>query len=204
MTGDDDRGHAVTDEPRATRATLLEMVRDSADAAAWARFEATYRDMLVRFARSRGLQQADAEDVVQAVFAKLVAGLRRFEYDRGKGRFRDYLFRCVRSAIADLRGCPTIGPSPVVRDGGTSGDDEALEREWVGHHYRRAISEVGRTSEAASVAVFESLLRGLSVREAAREAGMSEEAVYKVQQRMRERLRAQIEKQVREEDEGAA
>src|SRR5262245_33077190 len=84
-----------------TRATLLDRVRDADDVAAWLEFDAAYREMLLRFCRSRGLQHADAEDVIQLVFVRLTGGLIRFRYDPARGRFRDYLFRCVRSALSD-------------------------------------------------------------------------------------------------------
>lgn len=191
-----------------TRATLLELIRDSADADAWRRFEATYREMLLRFGRSRGLQHADAEDVVQVVFAKLVSGLRRFEYDPARGRFRDYLFRCVRSAMADLGRCPEPRGSEVLPDSGSRAEDPAdesrFEQEWVAHHYRLAIAGLRGTVEPASIDVFQALLDGRSVREVAVEKGMGEAAVYKVQQRMRERLRERIAEQVREEDRAGA
>lgn len=188
-----------------TRATLLELVRDSADAQAWARFESTYRNMLLRFCRHRGLQHTDAEDVVQAVFAKLVTGLKRFDYDPNKGRFRDYLFRCVRSCIADQNSCPTPASGGVGTEesGSAVVADEALfEREWAAHHYRMAIDAVRQGCDPQSVAVFEDLLAGRSVRQVAQERSMSEQAVYKVQQRMRDRLRERIERQVRDEDIG--
>ena len=143
------RVHAAT-----TRVTLLARVRDGTDSAAWAQFEETYREMLLRFCRSRGLQHADAEDAIQLVFTKLVAGLRRFEYDRARGRFRDYLFRCVRSAIADLLACPRPASLAVDQgDGADAAEDPQgrlwrleWEREWIGHHYRIAIESVRLTA----------------------------------------------------------
>jgi len=189
-----------------TRVTLLACVRDGADRDAWSQFEATYREMLLRFCRSRGLQHADAEDAIQLVFTKLVTGLRRFEYDRTRGRFRDYLYRCVRSAIADLSGCPKHVPLPVENGGARDAVPEdpqsrqQWEREWIDHHYRMAIESVRRTSDPRSVEVFEATLAGLRTRQIAEHLGMTEDAVYKAQQRVRDRLRARIASQVREED----
>jgi RNA polymerase sigma factor (sigma-70 family) len=205
LSADFSRTPRVPPDQSPTRATLLELVRDSADAEAWRRFEAAYRSMLLRFCRQRGLQHTDSEDVVQAVFAKLVTGLKRFEYDPTKGRFRDYLFRCVRSCIADLNSCPNAAAERVGTDadGVSPRADEALfEREWAAHHYRLAIEAVRNGCDPQSVSVFEALLAGRSVRQAAQEASMTEAAVYKVQQRMRDRLREQIERQVRDEDTG--
>ena len=45
-----------------TRASLLLRIRDPKDNAAWKEFDAIYRPMLQRFARTMGLGAADAED----------------------------------------------------------------------------------------------------------------------------------------------
>lgn len=190
-----------------TRATLLARVRDGADAQAWAQFDAMYRELLVRFCRSRGLQHADAEDAVQLVFSKLTTGIRNFEYRPARGRFRDYLFRCVRSAISDLLGCPKSGANSVVQDGkaGEAADEAelaaAFEREWVDHHVRVALTIVSQRVDGQSVEVLRASMSGRSVPEIASDLRMSVDAVYKARQRMRARLREQIAAQLREEEE---
>lgn len=188
-----------------TSATLLMEVRDAGNVGAWAQFESRYREMLVRFCRSRGVQHADCEDIIQAAFAKLLSGLKTFEYDPGKGRFRDYLFRCVRSALADWAARPKLAGWSVLPDEGRSVADlrssgEAFEREWMNHHYRLALAAVRERVDPASVSALEATLAGKSVPEIARTLAMSEQAVYKVQQRMRCYLKEQIARQVREED----
>jgi RNA polymerase sigma-70 factor (ECF subfamily) len=195
------RGEAMT--AHTTRVTLIAKLRNGADAEAWGRFDATYRDMLVRYCRVRGVQAADADDVVQAVFLKLVRGIQNFEYDPAKGRFRSYLYRCAQSAIADRM--------RAVRSSGAASLDEAdraelpeweaeWEREWMHHHYRMALVEVTRSIDPQSVTVFEAILSGQAVRAIAEQMEMSEQAVYKVQQRVRTRLKEQIVRQVRDED----
>src|SRR5262245_2141760 len=89
-----------------THASLLSRVRNPDDRDAWREFEQRYRELLVRFCQSRGLQFADAEDVVQTVFANLAKSLPQFTYDPQRGRFRDYLYRCVRNAITKTSRSP--------------------------------------------------------------------------------------------------
>src|SRR6516165_4697819 len=56
------------DEPPATRHSLIVKLRDPADGAAWGEFVALYEPLIYRLARRKGLQDADARDLCQAVF----------------------------------------------------------------------------------------------------------------------------------------
>ena len=197
-----------------TRLSLLSRVRDPSDVAAWREFEDTYREMLVRFCLSQGSQHADAEDAVQTVFVNLSRALPGFVYDSSKGRFRDYLFRSVRNAICGMhtKWRPMTGLGPLdgedeSRIGADPAGDEpspmeaaAWEKEWVAHHYRRALARVREQFEARSVEVFERNVSGVSVALLAQEYGMTDEAVYKLRMRIRERMQELVQEQVREED----
>jgi RNA polymerase sigma-70 factor (ECF subfamily) len=202
MDGTPGGTHAM--EIPATQPTLLQRLRDPADEDAWRTFESRYRELIVRFARSRGRQQADAEDIAQLVLSSLFGSLRRFEYDRSRGRFRDYLFRCTRNAIARQAG--KRGPTPAGDElmdqveAADPGEVEAWDREWEDHHYRLAMASIRRSFEPASVAIFERCLRGDAIRDIAADASMSEPAVHKVKQRIRDRMRELIAEQVRDEE----
>ena len=50
-----------------TRASLLIRVRDPADQTAWHEFVEIYRPIILRLARQKGMQDADADDVAQQV-----------------------------------------------------------------------------------------------------------------------------------------
>src|SRR5262245_23503524 len=74
-----------------TSPTLLQKLREPHDQAAWARFVDLYTPLLLAWARRKGLQAADAADLVQDVFALLLRELPRGKYDRAKGSFRRWL-----------------------------------------------------------------------------------------------------------------
>lgn len=197
----------MADPGTTTSLTLLGRLRNPADAEAWREFDARYRDLMVWFLRRRGLQLADVEDVTQQVIVKLLGGLRTFEYDPEKAGFRTYLYRCVRNALADFHSRQD-GRSRAVDMGdghppGSPTHDPLLaefEREWVNHHYRLAVRRYRQEIDARGVAVLEGTIAGESVRSIAEKSSMSEAAVYKAQQRMRDRLKALIAEQVRDED----
>ena len=189
-----------------TRRSLLSRVRDAADTAAWSEFEARYRELITRYARARGLQPADADDICQAVMARLCRSLRSFEYDPGKGRFRTYLYRAVRNQVAEHFSRPTprihsvddFGGLPAA-DAGDAADAE-WEREWENHHLRLAMITIRTTFDNESVQVFERLLAGDSVESLAESLDTSPGAVHKIKQRIRNRMHELIAGQVAEED----
>jgi RNA polymerase sigma-70 factor (ECF subfamily) len=199
------RNHWTTTSP-----TLLERLRDPRDAAAWRDFDRRYGDLIVRYARSRGLQAADAEDVRQIVLLNLSRALPGFRYSRERGRFRSYLGTVVLHAISRWNsrgGCPDSKAFGLpLLEGidapaeGTAEVDEQWDREWVRHHCRMALTTIRQTHDPQSVEVFERLLAGEEPENVAAARGISLDAVLKIKQRVRARLRELVSEQIREED----
>ena len=68
-------------EPPLTRVTLLARLKDGRDADAWREFVQLYGPVVYRFARNRGLQDADAADLMQDVMRSVARNAHRMEYD---------------------------------------------------------------------------------------------------------------------------
>jgi len=193
--------------PHTTRPTLLSRVRDHEDHRSWREFDARYRDLILRFCRRRGLQQSDAEDVRQIVMINLARALRTFEYEPARGRFRGYLGRVVANAIHRQHRRPRVEQAGLDTHVASQlpGDEPARmeaewEEEWMHHHYRLAMESVRETADPRSVAVFERLLAGDSTDAVARSFGMTRDAVHKVKQRLRDRLKALVAEQIHDEE----
>jgi RNA polymerase sigma-70 factor (ECF subfamily) len=85
-----------------TSPSLLGRLRAApADGPAWAEFVERYAGPIYAWGREWGLQDADAQDVCQAVLLRLAVRLRTFEYDPGR-QFRRWLWTVARHAWADL------------------------------------------------------------------------------------------------------
>ena len=88
-----------------TPQTLLRKIADYAngdDAAEWAKFAELYEPVIrIYIAQSGDASAADADDIVQDIFIRLVDVLRNGEYKREKGRFRNYLASMVRRLLID-------------------------------------------------------------------------------------------------------
>lgn len=94
-----------------TRASLLIRVRDPADQTAWHEFVEIYRPVILRLARQKGMQPADAEDVAQTVLISVARAVEQREHDRQRAKFRTWLKRVACNAILNAltRGKPDRG-----------------------------------------------------------------------------------------------
>src|SRR5690349_13735023 len=86
-------------EPPLTRVTLLARLKDGRDADAWREFVQLYGPVVYRFARNRGLQDADAADLMQDVLRSVARNAHRMEYDPSRGTFRGWLYTVTRNKI---------------------------------------------------------------------------------------------------------
>src|SRR5213082_840768 len=86
-------------ESPATRASLLVRLRDGADVDAWQEFVRLYAPVIYGFARKRGLQDADAADLMQDVLRSLSTAMGRLDYKPVRGTFRGWLFTVTRNKL---------------------------------------------------------------------------------------------------------
>lgn len=186
-----------------TKSSLLERLREPGDEAAWRRFDALYGEVIVRYARRRGLELADAEDVRQIVTLSLVGAMRTFRLQRDRGRFRSYLGRVVGNAIFRYRRRSSrlhevLEPDlAVLAPAAPGGELDAMwEQEWRDHHLRRALATLRSTFDPHSMDIFERLLRGDSTAVVAAATQSTLGTVHKVRQRVRARLQTLVKQQM--------
>lgn len=191
-----------------TRSSIIARLRDPQDDGAWRTFDRLYGEVMVRYGIRRGLSFEDAEDVRQIVLTALARSMPRFEFCRDRGRFRSYLGRVLGNAIQrhrrgahHAREWLTPDLEPFDRGVEAAELDAQWEDEWTRHHLRRALQALRASARPASIEVFELLLDGVAPERIARDQHTSVEAVYKLQQRLRARLRVIVRRQMSEEAE---
>lgn len=74
-----------------TSIRLIDAMRRSEDQVAWERFCIDYAPKLLEFCLKRGLQRADAEDIVQQIFLGVHQSIGDFHFSHERGRFRSWL-----------------------------------------------------------------------------------------------------------------
>ncbi len=92
----------MTPSPPDTRASLIVRLPDAADVEAWDEFVVLYGPIVYRLGRKRGLQAADADDLVQEVFANVVKSVSQWLERSDRGSFRAWLCTIARNVAINL------------------------------------------------------------------------------------------------------
>jgi RNA polymerase sigma-70 factor (ECF subfamily) len=176
-----------------TSASLLLRLRDARDGDAWDSFVAVYGPLVRRHCVRRGLQDSDAADVAQEVFARVAKAIRSFEYAPERGRFRGWLGTVVANEIATFRA--KAGRRPA--DGGTADDapgpDPSWDRAFTEHVLAVASDAIRPEFEPNTWAAFEATwVKGERPEDVAKRLGTAIHAVYVNKSRVLKRLEAEV------------
>ncbi len=186
-----------------TRESLILRIKDSEDGQAWEDFLGIYQPVIYRIARTKGLQEADAQDLAQAVLVSVATAVRRWEPGPNRPRFRNWLSHITRNAIlkafarrprSDLVGGAMELDELTRQDGGSdSAILELIETEYRRQMYLRASSIVRTDVTAESWQIFEmTAIDGISIADVAQELGKTVGSIYAVRSRVMHRLRRAI------------
>ncbi len=154
--------------------------------------------MLFAFLLKQGLQEFEAQDVVQDIFVKLLDKIHT--YDREKSRFRCWLFSVAHHAVVDRarrlaseRKATDNWVDRMLR--ATDAENLQMEEDWILFHRRRilelALKRVhARTSRRVWACFEQRLLRNRSGIEVGRELGLEPNAVFANSSRVLTQVRA--------------
>ena len=186
-----------------TRASLLLRIRDGQDKEAWRQFVEIYASLIYGFARKRGLQDADAADLMQDVLRSIASAVGRLDYDPRRGSFRSWLYTVTRNKLYSF----LDGQRRHPRGSGDSGAQQLLEEQagpddsaaaWDQEYQRRLFGWAAdhvRTEfqESTWQAFWQTAVEGRGPKDVARELNLSPGAVYVAKSRVIARLREKIQ-----------
>ncbi|HSQ57917.1 MAG TPA: sigma-70 family RNA polymerase sigma factor [Gemmata sp.] len=200
-------------EPPLTRVTLLTRIRDDRDAEAWREFVQLYGPVVYRFARNRGLQDADAADLMQDVLRSVARNANRMEYDPARGTFRGWLYTVTRNKIynflsaqrnrprgtGDTDAHERLDATPARDDG--RGPDAEWEKEYQRGLSSRAMEKVREEFQPATWEAFwQTAVEGKAAAEVGAGLRMSPGAVYVAKSRVLSRLRNEVKRLIEAEE----
>jgi RNA polymerase sigma-70 factor (ECF subfamily) len=200
----------AVDESPLTRASLLVQIRDGSNHAAWQEFVNLYGPVVYGFARKRGLQDADAADLMQDVLRSISSAIGRLDYDRGQGTFRGWLFTITRNKIFNFLSARRIRPQAsgdsstnrLLSEQADGADgDEAWELEYQRRLAELAMERVkGEFQVNTWKAFWLTAVEGASAAEAAKKTGLSAGAIYVAKSRVLARLKDEVETMRQQEE----
>lgn len=187
-----------------TRATLLARIRDGHDADAWREFLHLYGPVVYGFARNRGLQDADAADLMQEVLRSVARNANKMEYDPKRGTFRGWLYTVTRNKVYNFLNGQRNRPR-------ASGDSAAQERldaipdrdepgnDWELEYQRQLSAKAmdrikGEFQKSTWSAFWGTAVEGRTPVAVGNELKMSTGAVYVAKSRVIARLRDEVKK----------
>jgi RNA polymerase sigma factor (sigma-70 family) len=187
-----------------TRPSLLLRLHGPRDEQAWAEFSAIYGPLIERLARQKGLQDADAADLVQEVLRTVAAAIERQMFDPARGSFRAWLFRVARNLMVNFLICQRRQP----RGSGDTDMQQLLEElpapnaedsALFDAEYKRQLlywaaeQLQDEFTERVWQAFWQTGVEGRSAKEVAAALGTTIGTIYHYKSRVMARLRRKIE-----------
>jgi RNA polymerase sigma factor (sigma-70 family) len=199
----------------ATRRSLLSRLKQSNAQESWREFFDTYWRLIYSTARTAGLTDSEAQEVVQETVLTVVRNIKSFRYDPAVGSFKGWLLTTVRWRIADqFRKRPQQIQQPSARRTEVSGTatlervaDPALdldaiwEEEWQRTLFAAALSRVKRQANARHYQMFDlHAVKQWSVDRVAQTLGVSTGQVRLAKHRITVLMRREVARLEKEEE----
>lgn len=191
-----------------TRATLIQRVQNQQDEQSWEEFVHVYRRYIYAIIRSMNISEHDTEDILQQVLINLWNSLPKMDYNK-INRFRSWLSTVTKNCVTDFIRKRTREAKRLEK----AGQDDTLtylksirlpeidsiaEREWEIHLTNIALENIEPLFSGKAVDAFRLTLKGKSVEEIAQALDLKENSVYRLKNRVKERLIQEI-RHLREE-----
>ena len=180
-----------------TRASLLQRVKDPRDQTSWREFYQLYQPLLYRYARFRGLDRDNAEELTQQCLTLLTTKMPEFEYSKEKGGFKHWLRRVTNNKVNDFfkkKRIPLAESADFRRPQHREvSPDELWEQQWEKRHLQYCLKHIQSQVAPSTYQAFQyHVLSGWTVERVAETLGISVEQVYTAKSRITRRLRTKM------------
>lgn len=192
----------------ATRATLLQRLKDWQDQTSWQEFFDTYWKLIYGVARQAGLNDVEAQDVVQETLVSVAKHMPTFKYDPAIGSFKGWLMTMTRWRILDqLRKRPSreghhrpdnehltgTGTAERVVDPASLDLNKVWEAEWEKSLLEAAVERVKHRLDPQKYQIFDFYVnKEWAPEKVAQTFGISVNQVYIAKHRVTESIKEEV------------
>lgn len=190
-----------------TRLTLIEKIKDSADAEAWAEFAAIYNPLIFEICRRKGLQHADATDIAQDVLSQVASAIGSYRHDQSGATFRGWLYCITRNVTVDFfrrRSKDPLATASALPNWEQIRVPTAEESREFQLEFRKRMFAVVAGSVQSQVAgktwsvFWKTEVEGNEIETAAEALGMTIGAAYVARSRVMAKLRNEVQQRMNE------
>ena len=193
----------------ATRRSLVDRLGHWEDQARWQEFFETYWKLIYSVARKSGLNDAEAQDVVQETVITVAKKIDKLRYDPAIGSFKGWLLNITRWRIADQfrkrvlsqnqMGHSTDDRSTAtierIADSNAENLDQLWEQEWQQNLLATAMTRVKKKVAPKHFQIFDcSVCKEWPAQKGAAALGVSVGQVYLVRHRVAALLKKEVKK----------
>jgi RNA polymerase sigma-70 factor (ECF subfamily) len=192
------------DHEAPTGSALSNLLSNPQDAAAQERFVADYGPSILQWCRTLCPQPADADDLYQTVWCKLLEQMRTFRYDPGRGRFRGWLRTVARNTwinmVKSIKPIAFGGPRTI--DETCSDWEKMIDEFWDRELFMEAVRRVRPRLNAGTWEAFElNAFEGRAAAEVAQLTGKSVASIHVLKGRVTRMLQDEIARLDRSDEE---
>jgi RNA polymerase sigma factor (sigma-70 family) len=192
-----------------TRSSLLGRLKSWDDNESWRDFFETYWRLIYAFARQRGLDHEEAQEVVQETVVAVAKGIRDFKYQPQVCAFKTWLLTVTRNKIINQMERRSRRPVPVSslqsdnqstdllnRAAAATGDpwEQTWEDEWQKNLMEVAVNRVKKRVSIEQFQMFDLfVLKQWPARDVAKTLGVTIGHVYVAKHRLSKLVKAEFE-----------
>lgn len=195
-------GVCLMSQSQKTSVSLILRVANQGDIESWGEFAAIYEPLVYRIAITKGLQAADADDLVQEVMTRVARSVGKWEPGSKKGTFRGWISTIARNLIIDFlrksKRVPRTSEKTEIRRIVESTPDRSSEEQYFDHEYERQIfinaaKEIRNSfTDCTWTAFWRTAVKNEPIKSVAEKLGVSAGAVYVARSRVMARLKDQV------------
>ena len=191
-----------------TRITLIQRAKDPNNESAWLDFNDYYSGFIKMLLFKMNVPQSFHQDLTQDVMLKLWKGLKKYDIDDERARFRTWLSKVIRNSVIDYMRSENARKSREEKAGDednyfrslsdkNSDIEQVIHQEWTDYMLKQAMEHLKKSFSGNAIEVFMMSSQGKSVTEISQELGITVSTIYVLRSRVKAKFMAEL-KQLRE------